>query len=99
MKAVEEDAKERTKIRKRNEAEAEKLKGKGNDAFKEGKFTEAISNYTLAINKCSSNPVLYTNRAQVNSMGNIVTIMQQYYDNIVTILQQYSNNIITLKMV
>jgi len=65
MKAVEEDAKERAKIKKRNEAEAEKLKGKGNDAFKEGKFTEAISNYTMAINKCSSNPVLYTNRAQM----------------------------------
>ncbi|XP_073255098.1 tetratricopeptide repeat protein 12-like isoform X1 [Porites lutea] len=64
MKAVEEDAKERAKIRKRNESEAEKLKAKGNEAFKEGKFTEAISNYTMAINKFSSNPVLYTNRAQ-----------------------------------
>ena len=65
MKAVEEDAKERAKIRKRNESEAEKLKAKGNEAFKKGKFTEAISNYTMAINKFSSNPVLYTNRAQV----------------------------------
>ena len=67
MKAVEEDAKERAKIKKRNEAEAEKLKGKGNHAFKEGKFTEAISHYTMAINKFNSNPVLYTNRAQVKS--------------------------------
>ena len=65
MKAVEEDAKERAKIKKRNEAEAEKLKVKGNNAFKEGQFTEAISHYTTAINKLNSNPVLYTNRAQV----------------------------------
>lgn len=64
MQAVEEDAKERAKIKKRNEAEAEKLKGKGNEAFNKGKYTEAISNYTMAINKFSSNPVLYTNRAQ-----------------------------------
>lgn len=67
MKAVEEDAKERAKIKKRNEAEAEKLKEKGNHDFKEGKFTEAISHYTVAINKLNSNPVLYTNRAQVKS--------------------------------
>ncbi|XP_078379165.1 tetratricopeptide repeat protein 12-like [Oculina patagonica] len=64
MKAVEEDAKERAKIKKRAEAESEKLKGKGNDAFKEGKFKEAISNYTMAIAKVCTNPVLYTNRAQ-----------------------------------
>lgn len=67
MKAVEEDAKERAKIKKRSEAEAEKLKGKGNDAFKDGNFTEAISNYTMAIAKVCTNPVLYTNRAQVNT--------------------------------
>ena len=67
MKAVEEDAKERAKIKKRSEAEAEKLKGKGNDAFKDGNFTEAISNYTMAIAKVYTNPVLYTNRAQVNT--------------------------------
>nr|XP_058961372.1 tetratricopeptide repeat protein 12-like isoform X1 [Pocillopora verrucosa] len=64
MKAVEEDAKERAKIKKRSEAEAEKLKGKGNAAFKEGNYPEAISNYTVAITKSGSNPVLYTNRAQ-----------------------------------
>ena len=68
MKAVEEDAKERAKIKKRSEAEAEKLKGKGNDAFKEGNYEEAISNYTMAIAKVCTNPVLYTNRAQVNSL-------------------------------
>ena len=68
MKAVEEDAKERAKIRKKSEAEAEKLKVKGNDAFKEGKFKEAISNYTMAIAKVCTNPVLYTNRAQVSSL-------------------------------
>lgn len=80
MKAVEEDAKERAKIRKRNESEAEKLKARGNEAFKEGKFTEAISNYTMAINKFSSNPVLYTNRAQVIFIiPKIPTIRTMYY--------------------
>lgn len=64
MKAVEEDAKERAKIKKRSEAEAEKLKGKGNAAFKEGNYSEAISNYSMAISQSGSNPVLYTNRAQ-----------------------------------
>ena len=68
MKAVEEDAKERAKIKKRSEAEAEKLKGKGNAAFKEGNYPEAISNYTEAITKSGSNPVLYTNRAQVDQL-------------------------------
>lgn len=68
MKAVEEDAKERAKIKKRNEAEAEKLKTQGNDAFKEGNYIEAISNYSMAINRFSSNPVLYTNRAQVKTV-------------------------------
>lgn len=68
MKAVEEDAKERAKIKKRSEAEAEKLKGKGNAAFKEGNYPEAISNYTVAITKSGSNPVLYTNRAQVDQL-------------------------------
>ena len=67
MKAVEEDAKERAKIKKRSEADAEKLKGKGNAAFKEGNYQEAISNYTMSIAKVCSNPVLYTNRAQVTN--------------------------------
>lgn len=71
MKAVEEDAKERAKIKKRNEAEAEKLKTQGNDAFKEGNYIEAISNYSMAINRFSSNPVLYTNRAQVKTVWNV----------------------------
>ena len=74
MQAVEEDAKERAKIKKRNEAEAEKLKGKGNEAFNKGKYTEAISNYTMAINKFSSNPVLYTNRAQVRRHDDDVSL-------------------------
>ncbi|KAK2566699.1 Tetratricopeptide repeat protein 12 [Acropora cervicornis] len=45
---------------------AEKLKGKGNDAFNKGQYTEAIGHYNMAITKFSSNPVLYTNRAQID---------------------------------
>lgn len=65
MRALDEDSKEKAKIKKRQEVEAEKLKGKGNDAFNKGQYTEAIGHYNMAITKISSNPVLYTNRAQV----------------------------------
>lgn len=66
MRALDEDSKEKAKIKKRQEVEAEKLKGKGNDAFNKGQYTEAIGHYNMAITKISSNPVLYTNRAQAH---------------------------------
>ena len=68
MRALDEDSKEKAKIKKRQEVEAEKLKGKGNDAFNKGQYTEAIGHYNMAITKISSNPVLYTNRAQVRTL-------------------------------
>lgn len=42
---------------------AEQLKEKGNKHFKNGEYTEAASFYGQAIQKNSSNPLLYTNRA------------------------------------
>ena len=66
MTTVEENAKGWPPMRKKCEAEAEKLKGKGNVAFKNEKFEEAVTYYTLAISKTHTNPFLYTNRAQVS---------------------------------
>lgn len=42
---------------------AEELKEKGNQLFKSGDFTGAEQQYTLAIQRYSKNPLLYTNRA------------------------------------
>ena len=42
---------------------AEALKEKGNAAFRAGDFAEAEQQYTLAIQKYSRNPLLFTNRA------------------------------------
>ena len=43
--------------------EAEKLKNKGNDAFKKQSFQEAINYYSEAIDTLSNEPAYYTNRA------------------------------------
>ena len=45
-------------------AEQEALKEQGNDAFKDGRYTEAIEKYSLALKANPSNSVLYSNRAQ-----------------------------------
>lgn len=42
---------------------AESFKEKGNIAFRSGDFAEAEQQYTLAIQKYSKNPLLFTNRA------------------------------------
>lgn len=42
---------------------AEQLKEKGNKHFKAGEYPEAAAMYSQAITKNSSNPLLYTNRA------------------------------------
>jgi STIP1 family protein 1 len=42
---------------------AEKLKQRGNDLFKAGDYAAAEEQYTAAITKFSSNPLLFTNRA------------------------------------
>lgn len=44
---------------------SEQLKAKGNDAFRRGEYVEAEDFYTQAIQKHASNPLLFTNRANV----------------------------------
>ena len=44
-------------------ATATQLKQKGNELFNDGDFSGAEEQYTLAIQKSSSNPLLFTNRA------------------------------------
>lgn len=52
--------------------EAEKLKNKGNDFFKKGDYTEAISMYTQGLQTCplaydKERSILYANRAAAKS--------------------------------
>ena len=60
------DAQERAGRRKKNEADAELLKSKGNKEFKSGCYQEAIKFYTEAIKLVKYFPALYTNRAQAS---------------------------------
>lgn len=46
-----------------NEYVAEQLKNQGNQRFKEGDYEGAEGYYSQAIQKNSSNPLLFTNRA------------------------------------
>jgi len=46
-------------------AEAVELKNKGNEAFKNKKWPEALSYYSQAIEKNDKEPSFFTNRAQV----------------------------------
>ncbi|XP_060139027.1 tetratricopeptide repeat protein 12 isoform X3 [Zootoca vivipara] len=64
MAALEKDAKERATKRKHNEALANALKEKGNDAFSKGDYALAIQKYTEGLKKQKDMQVLYTNRAQ-----------------------------------
>ncbi|KAH0623346.1 hypothetical protein JD844_031585 [Phrynosoma platyrhinos] len=64
MAAIEKDAEERAKRRKENEALANALKVKGNDAFSKGDYEMAIERYTEGLKKQKDMPMLYTNRAQ-----------------------------------
>ena len=66
MKNVEEDAKKRAVRKKQQEVKAQKLKEKGNTAFKEFGHEEAVEWYTKAIEENKTSTVLYTNRAQVS---------------------------------
>ena len=66
LKGLELDVKERAERRKKNEADAEVLKSKGNKEFKSGYYQEAIDCYTEAIKLVKYFPALYTNRAQVS---------------------------------
>ncbi|KAG2452889.1 hypothetical protein HYH02_002233 [Chlamydomonas schloesseri] len=42
---------------------AERFKGRGNELFKAGKFADALTEYSKAINEHPDNPVYYNNRA------------------------------------
>ncbi|NXT82348.1 TTC12 protein, partial [Zapornia atra] len=64
LAALEKDAKERAKRRKRNEHLANALKEKGNDAFRKGHYVLAIQRYTEGLEKLKDKQELYTNRAQ-----------------------------------
>ncbi|XP_028401587.1 tetratricopeptide repeat protein 12-like isoform X2 [Dendronephthya gigantea] len=64
MRGIELDAKERGERMKKNEADAETLKSKGNKEFKSCRYQEAIDCYTAAIKLVKYFPALYTNRAQ-----------------------------------
>ncbi|NXY69904.1 TTC12 protein, partial [Glareola pratincola] len=64
LAALEKDAKERAKQRKRNEHLANALKEKGNDAFRKGDYIIAIQRYTEGLEKLKDKQELYTNRAQ-----------------------------------
>ncbi|CAF0871945.1 unnamed protein product [Didymodactylos carnosus] len=64
MKSIEEDARQRGEDRKKRRKLADESKIKGNDAFKSGKYEQAIGYYTEGIQLLKDYDVLYTNRAQ-----------------------------------
>nr|XP_056716702.1 tetratricopeptide repeat protein 12 [Euleptes europaea] len=64
MAALEKDAKERARRRKKNEALANALKEQGNEAFGRRDYAAAVQKYTEGLKKKKDMPVLYTNRAQ-----------------------------------
>lgn len=80
LKDFESDANERAARRKRSEADAEKLKAKGNLAFKGGRYEEAIEYYTEAIKLVKYLTALYTNRAQV---GPIIQLCMKHTNFII----------------
>jgi len=65
LKALEEDAKERSERRKAKEKLGKEHKKHGNTAFKQGDFETAIGSYSEAIKQTPWDVTLYTNRAQV----------------------------------
>ncbi|NXC40180.1 TTC12 protein, partial [Penelope pileata] len=64
LAALEKDAQERAKRRRRNEHSANALKEKGNDAFRKGDYGTAVQRYTEGLEKLKDKQELYTNRAQ-----------------------------------
>ena len=65
LRALEEDAKERSEKRKEKEELGKEHKKAGNTAFKQGDFEAAIVSYSEAIKQMPWDITLYTNRAQV----------------------------------
>ncbi|XP_077162193.1 tetratricopeptide repeat protein 12 isoform X2 [Paroedura picta] len=86
MAALEKDAQERARRRKKNEALANALKEEGNDAFGKGDYATAIQKYTEGLKKQKDMPALYTNRAQCDEkhlkaffhMGKAYLALKQY---------------------
>ena len=66
LRALEEDAKERSERRKAKEKLARENKRVGNIAFKRGDYDAAIAAYSEAIHEVPWDVTLYTNRAQVS---------------------------------
>ncbi|GFR70697.1 tetratricopeptide repeat protein 12 [Elysia marginata] len=64
MAAMEADAKERYERKKAAEKVAAVWKEKGNAAFRQGNYQEALDLYDKAISEVRDSSVLYTNRAQ-----------------------------------
>lgn len=52
-----------TQVHPKRVARAEKAKAQGNDAYKAGRYMEAISAYSEAIKHNPANPVYISNRA------------------------------------
>ncbi|CAF0915497.1 unnamed protein product [Adineta steineri] len=65
MSAIEKDANERAENRRKNKILADELKAKGNEAFHQQLYEQAIDYYTQGLKLKKDYDVLYTNRAQV----------------------------------
>lgn len=63
FKAMERDFEDRSKKRKRNRKEANRLKDLGNDCMKKGLYKSANHHYTAALEEVKDMLVLYNNRA------------------------------------
>ena len=63
FKAMEKDFEDRSKKRKRNRKEANRLKDLGNDCMKKGLYKSANHHYTAALEEVKDMLVLYNNRA------------------------------------
>ncbi|UJR31847.1 hypothetical protein I4U23_019323 [Adineta vaga] len=65
MSALEKDAEERAENRRKNKILADEFKTKGNDAFHQQSYDQAIDYYTQGLKAKKDYDILYTNRAQV----------------------------------
>ncbi|CAF1262047.1 unnamed protein product [Rotaria sordida] len=65
MSALEKDAQERAENRRKNKILADELKTKGNEAFHQQLYDQAIDYYTQGLKIKKDYDILYTNRAQV----------------------------------
>ncbi|KAJ8316039.1 hypothetical protein KUTeg_006053 [Tegillarca granosa] len=66
MAALEKDAEERYQRKKEARKEADQIKERGNDEFRQGNYEKALELYTEALTKTKDHTALWTNRAQAN---------------------------------